>query len=329
MIDVHRLAVLREVARHGSFNRAASALRFTPSAVSQQIASLERGLGTPVVERSTRGVTLTEPGRLLVEAAEAIAAELSDAQERIDRLASGRAQFTVATFASGGRRLLPPALTRFVAAHPEVELTILEREPEDSLPLVRQGRADLALAYHFDGPPPGRDGDRSGLDWTPLVPDPLRVVMPRTHPLAGRAAVHLAELAGERWVLGCLKTIGLLRQYAALAGFELRVSCSATDYFFAQSLVTAGVGVALIPEIALTPDAGLVAVPLAAPSPSRFIGVAVSRRDRGSAQPYVEELTALLLDQPGAPARAQVAGAQAGARVAIGSLASTTPGSSV
>ncbi len=299
MIDVHRLGVLREVARHGSFNRAAAALRFTPSAVSQQIAALERGLGVPVVQRSTRGVVLTEPGRMLVDAAEAIAAELTDAQERIDRLSTARARFTIAAFASGGRRLLPPALTRFVAEHPEAELTILEREPEDSLPLVREGRADLALAYHFDGPPPVRPGDRSGMNWTPLIADPLRVVLPRTHPLAGRARLHLAELAAERWILGCLKTVDLLRRYAELAGFELRISCSATDYFFAQSLVTAGVGVALIPEISLTPGLDVVAIPLEPPSPSRFIGIATSRRHRGPAQPYVDALRGLLSDGAG------------------------------
>ncbi|WP_214415394.1 LysR family transcriptional regulator [Sphaerisporangium fuscum] len=294
MIDVQRLRVLREVARHGSFNRAAAALRFTPSAVSQQIAALERGLGLAVVERSTRGVTLTEPGRMLVETAEAIAAELTDAQERIDRLSRDRAHFTVATFASGGRRLLPSALARFAAEHPEVDLTILEREPEDSLPLLRQGLADIALAYHFDGPPPARPGDRSGLDWTALRPDPLRVVMPRAHPLAGRPSLHLAELADERWVLGCLKTVGLLGHYATLSGFELRVSCSATDYMFAQSLVSAGVGVALIPEIALMEAPDLVTVPLEPPSPSRHIGVATTRRHRGATQPYVDAFLRLL-----------------------------------
>ncbi|MFG1947661.1 LysR family transcriptional regulator [Nonomuraea sp. NPDC048826] len=301
MIDVQRLRVLREVARHGSFNRAAAELRFTPSAVSQQIAALERSLGLAVVERSTRGVTLTEPGRVLVEAAEAIAAELTDAQERITRLSCDRPRLTVATFASGGRRLLPPALSRFVAGHPEVELTILEREPEDSIPLVREGRADLALAYHLDGPPPVRPGDRSGLDWTPLGPDPLCVVLPRTHPHADRQTLHLAELSDERWVLGCLKTLDLLRRYSTLAGFELRISCSATDYEFAQSLISAGVGVALIPEIAVTEDPDLVTVRLEPPSPSRHIGVATPRR-RGPARPYVEALLNVL-SAPGAVSR--------------------------
>src|SRR5262245_25418149 len=101
MIDVRRLAVLREVARLGSFNQAAAALRLTPSAVSQQISALERALGTGVVRRSTRGVELTEAGRVLVEAGEAIAAELANAEEEISRLATARTErLTVATFAS-------------------------------------------------------------------------------------------------------------------------------------------------------------------------------------------------------------------------------------
>ncbi|GIG62271.1 LysR family transcriptional regulator [Longispora fulva] len=293
MIDVQRLRVLREVARHGSFSRAAEALLFTPSAVSQQIAALERTLGARVVERSTRGVVLTAPGRLLVEAADAITAELSHAQEQIDRLASGRAALTVATFTSGGRELLPAALTRFVAAHPDVELTVLEGEPEVALPWVREGRADLALSYHFGGPPPVRAGDRSGLTWTPVQDDPLWIVVPRGHPLAGRESAHLTELAGDRWVLGCSKTRAILDGYAALAGFEPHILAATTDYFFAQSLVAAGVGVALIPWIALLPPGGEVAVlAVEQPRPVRHIGVVTPRR---APNPLADALRAALL----------------------------------
>ncbi|MEV4296208.1 LysR substrate-binding domain-containing protein [Microbispora rosea] len=92
------------------------------------------------------------------------------------------------------------------------------------------------------------------------------------------------------------KTVDLLRRYAEPAGFEPRISCSATDYFFAQSLVTAGVGAALIPEISLTRDPDVIAIPLEPPSPSRFIGIATSRRHRGPAQPYVDALCTLLSD---------------------------------
>ncbi|MFJ9844695.1 LysR family transcriptional regulator [Kitasatospora sp. NPDC101155] len=300
MIDVQRLAVLREVARCGSFNRAAVALHCTPSAVSQQIAALERGLGAPAVERSTRGVTLTDAGRLLVEAADAIAAELADTQQRIEKLTAVRTALTVAAFASGGRRLLPSALAGFVADHPEVELTILEAEPEESLPAVREGRADLALAYHLDGPPPARPGDRSGLDWTALGEDPLRVVLPRRHPAAARYRArpeppHLAELADQRWILGCHKSAGQLARHAALAGVELRISCTATDYDFAQSLVRAGIGIALIPEIGLTRHPDLVALPLAEPGPRRHLGLALARRRRGHAARLAEELASRLV----------------------------------
>ncbi|MEU9256417.1 LysR substrate-binding domain-containing protein [Streptomyces sp. NPDC048270] len=292
MIDVQRLRVLRAVAEHGSFNRAAGALLLTPSAVSQHIAALERSLGHPVAVRSTRGVTLTEPGRLLVEAAEAISAELDQVRHAIDRLTAPRPRLTVATFTSGGRHLLPAALARFVAAHPEVELTVLESEPEAAAPMVRGGTADLALAYHFDGPPPVRPGERPALDWVPLMEDPLRLVVPRGHRLAGRASVGLAELSAERWVIGCLKTEAFLRRYAELAGFELRVGASTTDYFFAQSLVAAGVGISLIPTVSLAPSAGARVVQLEPPRPTRHIGLLLPHRRRP--HPYAQSLTEAL-----------------------------------
>ncbi|MFF0548684.1 LysR family transcriptional regulator [Streptomyces sp. NPDC004311] len=305
MIDVQRLRVLRAVAEHGSFNKAAGALLLTPSAVSQHIAALERTLGHPVAVRSTRGVTLTEPGRLLVETAETISAELDRVRGAIDRLTAERPRLTVATFTSGGRRLLPAALSRFVAAHPEVELTVREAEPEDAVPLVRRGVADLALAYHFDGPPPVRPDERPALDWVPLREDPLSLVLPRGHRLAGRDGLELGELAAERWVLGCLKTEAFLRRYAGQAGFELRVGASTTDYFFAQTLVAAGVGVSLVPRVALAPRPELVVVPVLPPRPARHIGLVLPRRRRP--QPYAEAL-ARALTEAGADEAAVSAG---------------------
>ncbi|GGQ47660.1 LysR family transcriptional regulator [Streptomyces althioticus] len=279
MIDVQRLRVLRSVAEHGSFNRAAAALRLTPSAVSQHIAALERSLGAPVVDRSTRGVTLAQAGRIMVGAAESVAAELAHAVREIDRLGTSRSRLTIATFTSGGQYLLPGALTRLAAAHPGTVLHVKEVEPEDSLPLLRQGAVDVVLAYHFDGPLPGLRGPGPGVEWIPLMEDPLRVVLPGTHPLAGRPTVSLAELADEPWVLGCLKTEAYLRRYAEHAGFSPDVRGSTTDYFFARSLVAAGVGLSLIPTVALTPALpGVRAVPLDAPTPARHIGAAVLRR---------------------------------------------------
>ncbi|MFF7814493.1 LysR family transcriptional regulator [Streptomyces sp. NPDC007945] len=292
MIDVQRLRVLRAVAEHGSFNRAAAALCLTPSAVSQQVAALERGLGARVVARSTRGVTLTRAGRIMVGAAESVAAELAEARRRIAALDTGRTQLTVAAFTSGGRLLLPDALARLMAAHPRTVLHVREGEPEDTLPLVRQGAVDLALAYHFDGPLPVGPGTGRGLEWTPLLEDPLHVVLPEGHRLARRAALDLVDLAAEPWVLGCLKTEAYLRRFAERAGFDPEIRGTTTDYFFARSLVAAGLGISLVPSIALDPEVpGVRAVPIAPPGPVRHIGVAtIGGRDRPHVTALVEAL---------------------------------------
>ncbi|MFG2651348.1 LysR family transcriptional regulator [Streptomyces sp. NPDC048436] len=292
MIDVQRLRVLRAVAEHGSFNQAATALHLTPSAVSQHVAALERSLGAQVVARSTRGVTLTPAGRIMVGAAESVAAELVHAKQRVDQLGSGRSQITIATFTSGGRLLLPGALARLTTTHPDTVVHVREAEPEDSLPLVRQGAVDLALAYHFDGPLPGQRGSSSSLAWTALMEDPLHVVLPNAHPLADRESLDIGELAAEPWVLGCLKTETYLRRYAERAGFEPEVRGTTTDYFFARSLVAAGMGISLIPSIAQTPQiAGLRTIPIAPPTPTRHIGVAtILRRNHPQVMTLIQAL---------------------------------------
>ncbi|MGV9314052.1 LysR family transcriptional regulator [Streptomyces sp. NPDC003691] len=300
MIDVQRLRVLRAVAECGSFNRAAAALALTPSAVSQHIAALERTLGTAVVARSTRGARLTEAGRIMVSAAESVAAELEHARQQVDRLGTGRPQLTVATFTSGGRFLLPGALAALAATRPGTMLHVREAEPEDALRLVRKGAVHLALAYCFDGPLPG---GRSGAEWIPLLDDPLRVVLPEGHRLADRPSLDLGELAAEPWVLGCLRTEEYLRRHAERAGFVPDVRGTTSDYFFACSLVAAGVGVSLIPSIALAQETprGVRAVPVAAPDPVRRIGIAVIGRRRDD--PLVSALIGALRDRAAAAAR--------------------------
>lgn len=166
--------------------------------------------------------------------------------------------------------------------------------------MLRGGAVDVALAYHFDGPLPGLRGPGPDVRWIPLMEDPLHVVLPETHPLGGRPVLNLAELADEPWVLGCLKTEAYLRRYAEQAGFSPDVRGSTTDYFFARSLVAAGVGLSLIPTVALTPALpGVRAVPLDAPTPARHIGAAVLRRP---ARPEVTTLIEALRQQAEATA---------------------------
>ena len=298
MVDVRRLHILREVARQGSFAKAATVLLLTPSAVSQQIAALERSLGMPVVERSTRGVQLTEPGRIMVDAADAVASELADAQCRISQLVEGHSgTLNVETFTTGGQLLLPGALSRLLAELPGIRLSVVETELQESIAHVRDGAADLALAFHFDH----RHAPDGALTWTPLVSDPLWAVLPEGHRLAGRAAVGLAELADDPWVMGCVVTSEVLDRYAAVSGFRPRVVCRSSDYVFAQSMVAAGVGISLVPRLVLAGAhgaapaiGGTVAVPLRGPAPTRHISAVTARRRWP--QPLVRALLQALQD---------------------------------
>jgi DNA-binding transcriptional LysR family regulator len=276
MIDVQRLAVLREVARAGSFAGAAAALHHTPSAVSQQIAALERSTAAALVERSTRGVTLTEAGRVLLAAAEAVHAELRAAEQQLRELqASGPRTLTVATFPSAGEPLLVPALTRLTAARPDVEVTVVEAEPDEAVTQLRAGGADLALVYHFHRRLEGTTGPAA---YTPLLDDHLQVVVPAAHRLAHRSSVALADLAQDRWVQGWGDVGAVLDTLAAAGGFRPDIACRSSDYRFMAALVGAGVGVALIPRLALAGHhPGVRALPVD-PQPIRYVGAYRNRR---------------------------------------------------
>lgn len=308
MIDVPRLLVLRTAAARGSMAAAARVLKITPSAVSQQVAALERQVGVPLVERRTTGITLTAPGRRLVAAADTIAAELAKAERHLADIAAGdRGSLAVATFASAGQRLLPQAVSALAADRPHAEVKVMEAEPYAAVPMVRRGEADLAVVYHFSTPRPPDDwGVGDALRYVPLRRDPVRVVLPAGHRLAHHATVRLADLADEPWVQGWAEVGEMLDHYAAVAGFRPRVACYASDYLFMQSVVAAGMGVALVPTVALaaapggdTPArpevpaagtgtlGGLVALPVD-PTPIRYVG-AVHPTDRWHS-PLVEEL---------------------------------------
>jgi DNA-binding transcriptional LysR family regulator len=294
-LDAHRLAVLREVARAGSFAGAAAALHHTPSAVSQQIAALERGAGVTLVERSTRGVTFTEAGRALLATADAIHAELRLAAQRLRALtADGPQALTVVTFPSAGEPLLAPALSAVTAAadHP-VEITVIEAEPAEALGSVRDGRADLALVFHFHTTQTPRAWAAAAGPGTyiPLVADQLRLLVPAGHRLAGRPAVSLAEFAGERWIQGWGDTGDVTDMLAALSGFRPQVACRSSDYRFMSALVGAGVGVALVPSLALTGSPRVRDLQIT-PQPTRYIGAYLPQRHQPN--PAAERLLAAL-----------------------------------
>ena len=286
MLDVRRLRVLREVALRGSFSAAAEALTYSQSAVSQQIAALEREAGTRLVERNGRGIRLTDAGRALVRRADAILVELAAADAELQAIAGLRGgRVRVSTFASAATALLPAAVTAFRAAHPavQVELSLVEAT-EEAIGGLRTGRADLVLVARPAGEPP-----TDQVEAHRLLEDPMLAVLPGGHRLARRRTLRLDDLAGEPWVLGggpgCSDRATILRACHA-AGFEPRVTVDfpTDDYNATQGMVAAGAGVTLLPRLALAvPRDDLAVRPLAGAGPSREVAAAVRRGDQAPA----------------------------------------------
>jgi DNA-binding transcriptional LysR family regulator len=260
MLNVNRLRVLVEVARRGSFSAGADALSYTQSAVSQQIAALEAETGMTLLERRPRGVSLTAAGQTLVGHAERVLAGLDAAETALQAIAGLRGgRLRMASFPTAGATLMPLAIATFSERYPDVELTLAEGEPEQIEPRLRAGELDLALLFEFDESPPDGSADADGsaggrLTRVELLEDPLYLALPREHRLAGRRRLCLEDLREEAWVQTsapspCARHVV---RCAHAAGFEPNVAFESDDYQTVQGLVAAGVGVALIPELALS-----------------------------------------------------------------------------
>jgi molybdate transport repressor ModE-like protein len=249
-LDVRRMRVLREVAQRGTIAAAARALAFTPSAVSQQLAALEREAGVALLDRHGGRVRLTEAGRRLVARTETILAELEAAT---GELAAAAADVTgdvhIAAFPSAERVLLAPAVAALARRHPDVRVRTTELEPETSLPALRLGDVDLAVSHEDVNRPAPPDARLERVD---LLEDPLRVVLPPGHP-ADADAVSLAQLAHVRWVATPPGTAcrAIVEHACRTAGFVPEVPFHANDFGVLAAYVAAGLGVAMVPELAL------------------------------------------------------------------------------
>jgi DNA-binding transcriptional LysR family regulator len=248
MLDVRRMRVLREVAERGSFSAAAEALAYTQSAVSQHVAALERETGTRLVDRNPRGLRLTDAGAALVRHADAIVARLAEAEAELEAIAGLRGgRVRLAAFPSAGATLVPAAVAAFRQSHPGVEVELAMAEPVEAIAALRAGEQDIVLTI-------AGDDINEGLELTVLLDDPLYVALPADHPRAASGRVRLRDLAPEPWLLGatdrCPDRMVFLDACRA-AGFEPRVTIQNDDYNAIQGFVAAGVGVALIPDLAL------------------------------------------------------------------------------
>src|SRR5215218_5544551 len=203
MLDVKRLRVLREVAAKGSFSAAAESLAYTQSAVSQQIAALEREAGTTLVDRSARGVRLTDAGRALVRHTDVILARLADAEAELEAIAGLRGgRVRLASFPSAGATIAPAAIARFRARYPGVDLSLVMAEAPDGADKLRAGEVDVALLIDT----PWECSADTSIERLHVLDDRLYVCLPRAHPRAGKARLRLEDLVEEAWLLGTTGT---------------------------------------------------------------------------------------------------------------------------
>jgi len=275
MLNLGRLQIFGEVVSRGSFSAAAEALAYTQSAVSQSVARLEAETGATLLVRDRRGVRATAAGETLMRHAEEIFASVDAAETELASVLGIRSgRLRVASFPSAGATLMPLAVARFRQAHPDVAITLAEGEPEHIGPRLRTGEFDLALLFEFPGV---RERPAAGLRSVTLLQDSMHVALPAEHPLVGKPALALADLRDQQWVQTsasspCARHV--VRSCLA-AGFEPYVAFESDDYDTVQGLVAAGVGVALIPRLALTRiHPGIVVRALAPQSPERKVTIA-------------------------------------------------------
>ncbi|WP_411108073.1 LysR family transcriptional regulator [Streptomyces sp. c-19] len=248
MIEARHLRVLRAVSATGSFSAAARELGCTQPAVSQQMKALEASAGTPLLIRTGREMRLTQAGEVLVRHASGILAGLTAAEEEVAAIAGLRAgRVRLVSFPSGSSTLVPTALAALRAAHPGTRVSLVEAEPPRSIEMLRDGDCDVALAFRYGA---GR-AEWDDLVVRPLLADRLVGLVPEGHRLAEAASVGIAELAEESWIAGCPRCRRQLVDVCEEAGFTPRIDFATDDYPAVVGLVGAGLGVAVLPELAI------------------------------------------------------------------------------
>ncbi|WP_205698465.1 LysR family transcriptional regulator [Conexibacter sp. SYSU D00693] len=299
MLDLRRLRLLRELAERGTVTAVADALQYSPSAVSQQLAVLEREAGVPLVERAGRGVRLTDAARVLVAHAEALLDRAALAEAELAAAGGapvGRAR--IAAFQSVFKRLAIPALGLLRDRAPALRAEVHEAEPEDALPALALGDFDLVLADEWDHQPRPR---LAGVHREDLLRDPVHVVLPAGHRLAGEdpaARVALADLRDEPWTTGQPGTgyaAMTVRACRELGGFEPDLRHRANDATVLLDLVAEGHAVTLLPAFVQPEDRARVAVrPIAEGDVGRTIFCATRAADE--ARPSVRVLREAMRD---------------------------------
>ncbi|WP_349879569.1 LysR substrate-binding domain-containing protein [Micromonospora sp. HUAS YX12] len=247
-MDTQLLEVFRTVAQHGSITTAARALSFTQSAVSRQIAALEADIGARLFDRLPRGVALTEEGRGLLPHAEAVLDRLAAARRDLDDLRGlGRGRLRVGAFPTAVAALVPRAMASFRSAYPEISLSLVEGVTPRLLERLLAEEADVAVVSTS----PTGELDRERFDLRHLLDERLLVAVARDHRLARRRSVRLADLAEDAFVVGSATAENSLLRASLPSGFSPRIDIVAAEWTGKLGCVAAGLGVALVPALAV------------------------------------------------------------------------------
>lgn len=306
MFDLSRLVFLSAVHRHGSVGAAARELGYTSSAVSQQVGKLEREVGVTLLEPVGRGVVLTDAALVLVEAAVSIEAAREVARSQLEELAGGlTGTLSLACFPSAIRGVAAPALGALAEAAPDLRIQLRELAPEHGLDAVAGGYADVALVHDWVH---DRTSIGAGLEVVHLADDPVDLVVPAAHPLAGRRFVELSETVGDVWVTDVSDSICTrwILNMLNTATENPRVYFRAEEYASQVELVSAGLCVGVLPRLGRPPLPDTVRiVKLRGPVPTRRF--MATYRKTTSRRPAIRRLIQALSDQ----ARPKLEGARA------------------
>lgn len=275
-LDLTTLKTLRAVIEQGSFAAAGRVLGYTGSAVSQQMAILERTVGLKLFQRESRKIVPTGAAEFLQEHASEIFRLMDQLQLDIERWAAGQeGRLRVGTFTSAGGPIVAQAITRFLVRRRNVRITLDEGEPYELFPRIENGDLDVALGFQYDLVP---------REWAPHVQltgvavENLNLIAPKNHRFASRDSVDLTDLRGERWVTHTEETAAsdCLMAFCGKAGFSPEVTFRSNNMDTIRGIVAEGLGVALLPELAHTDHERIITLPLIQQLPRRQI-VAATR----------------------------------------------------
>ncbi|WP_213815974.1 LysR family transcriptional regulator [Glaciihabitans sp. dw_435] len=299
-LDLHSLRIVRAIADTGSITAAARALGFSQPAVSQHLQRVEIRLGVPLITRVGRGVRLTEAGAVLARHAVTVTTALDAASGELAELAGLQSgSVRVAAFPTASSTLVPRLFAAMRERHPGITVGYVEAEPPEAETLLRDGAVDLAITFSYAG-----DGSSvgTGLTSTTLFTERTVVVLPATHALAGAstAPVDLADLAAERWIAGCPRCRGHLLTVCATAGFEPAISLETDNAAAVLSMVASGLGVAMLPRLALATATIPAGVVIREHTPESIRSIHLLTNDGGRRVPSIAATSAALAALDGA-----------------------------